>query len=419
MAEQDRPRWSAFWSLVLIQFTNSLNEKGVQFLLIALGIWMGMTLQYPLSMLIVLPFILFSPLAGWLADRYSKTRLLQNMVLLQVVALAGMTIGLFMHHLPTAVVFFSVFCVQAMFFSPAKKGLVKDMVGTRHIGFASGILEITSMLALLVGQIGALWLVYYLLRSWGESAGWEAAAWPCAVCMIGAVVVYLLSLALPRYAPMGTQPYRHSLIWEHFAQIKLLWNDRTLRYSEIGIGYFWFIGGMMMLIALQMAQDAQAAESGGHFLQILGQQKDSALLIAWISGGSIVGGVLASVLCSQRINTNLTVIGGIGMAVACLGLVFLPYGQALFYAALALAGLSAAGYLVPLNALLQDHADNDKRGDVIAAGNLVDCGLGILAVMVQGAMRNAGLSPRVQCLSLAITSALVTLYLVNQLRKRS
>ena len=41
----------------------------------------------------------------------------------------------------------------------------------------------------------------------------------------------------------------------------------------------------------------------------------------------------------------------------------------------------AAGYLVPLNALLQDRADNDKRGDVIAAGNLVDCFLGIMAVL--------------------------------------
>lgn len=417
MSEQKHPAWGAFWSLIAIQFTNALNEKGVQFLLIALGIWMGQALQYPLSMLIVVPFVLLSPLAGWLSDRFCKTRLLQNLVLLQVVALAGMTAGLFLHHLTVAVLFFTLFCVQAMFFSPAKKGLVKDMVGTRHIGFASGISEISAMLALLIGQIGALWIVYYLLGRWGENAGWEAAAWPCAVCTVWAGAVYVLSLGLPRYAPMSTRPYAHRILWEHFAQLKLLWRDRILRYSEVGIGYFWFIGGMMMLIALQMAHDAQAGESGGHFMQVLGQQKDSALLIAWISGGSIVGGVLASVLCARRIITGLSLLGGVGMTLACLGLAFLPYGHVLFYAALAMAGLTAAGYLVPLNALLQDHADDDKRGDVIAAGNLVDCGLGILSVVVQGGLRAAGVGTQAQCLALALGSAAVTLYLARQIRR--
>ncbi len=415
--QQDRPKWGAFWSLVVIQSMNSLNEKGVQFLLIALGIWLGEALQYPLSVLIVLPFVIFSPLGGWIADRYCRTRLLQSMVLLQVAALAGMTFGLFMQSIGVAVGFFTVFCVQAMFFSPAKKGLVKDMVGSRHIGFASGILEITSMLALLLGQIGALGIVYYLLRRWGDDGGWQAAAWPCAAATFAAVAVLLLSLALPRFPVEGRRAFEWRICWEHFAQLRLLWNDRILRFSEVGIGYFWFIAGVMMLIALQMAQDAQGATAptGADFMQILGQQRDSAALIAWISGGSVLGGALASCLCARSIRTSLAPLGGLGMCLSCFALVFLPYGHPLFFLALACAGATAAGYLVPLNALLQDHADDDKRGDVIAAGNLVDCALGMLAVAVQLAMRAAGLSGRMQCAVLAVSSALITLYLLRQL----
>lgn len=41
---------------------------------------------------------------------------------------------------------------------------------------------------------------------------------------------------------------------------------------------------------------------------------------------------------------------------------------------------------MPLNAFFQDRADNDKRGDMIAAGNLVDCVLGLMAVGFQYAM---------------------------------
>lgn len=388
-------------------------------MLIALGIWMGQMLQYPLSILIVLPFVLFSPMAGWLSDRYCKTRLLQSMVFLQVVVLVGMSIGLFMHSLWVAVAFFTIFCIQAMFFSPAKKGLVKDIVGTEHIGFASGILEITSMLALLVGQIGALYVVYRLLCLWGDGAGWEAAAWPCLCCTAGAVLVLLLSFSIPRYAPQSRRPFSWSLLWKHFSQLRMLWNQRVLRNSEVGIGYFWFIAGTMMLIALQMAAEAHPVEQNGDFMAVLGQQKDSALLIAWISGGSIVGGVLASIICAKKIRTWVAAAGGIGMTLGCAMLALAPYGSLLFYATLTLTGAVAAGYLVPLNALLQDKADNDKRGDVIAAGNLVDCFLGMMSVVVQGGMRLLGLSPQMQCAVLALSSAWVAWFIIRNVHQAS
>ncbi len=409
--------WKSFWSLTVIQSMNSLNEKGVQFLLIALGIWMAKELQYPLSVLIVLPFVLFSPLGGWLSDRYCKTRLLQAMVLLQVIVLCGMTAGLFLHNIWVAVGFFTIFCVQAMFFSPAKKGLVKDIVGSENIGFASGILEISSMLALLVGQIGALSIVFLLLKNWGPEAGYEAAAWPCAVATCGAVLVFLLSFTIPRFAPESKRPFHWSILWQHFTQLRMLWKNPVLRNSEIGIGYFWFIAGTMMLIALQMAADAHPVASSEDFMEVLGQQKDSALLMAWISGGSILGGVLASVLCASKIRAWVANAGGVGMTIGCIMLALIPYGTPYFFVALALTGFMAAGYLVPLNALLQDKADNDKRGDVIAAGNLVDCFLGIMSVVVQYGMKKAGLSPQFQCGILAVTSALVAVFIFRNMKR--
>ena len=77
----------------------------------------------------------------------------------------------------------------------------------------------------------------------------------------------------------------------------------------------------------------------------------------------------------------------------------------------------AAGYLVPLNALLQDRADNDKRGDVIAAGNLVDCFLGIMSVVVQFAMKELGISPQAQCALLACSSAVVAVFIFRNVKR--
>ena len=146
-------------------------------------------------------------------------------------------------------------------------------------------------------------------------------------------------------------------------------------------------------------------------LQVLGQQKDSALLFAWLSGGSISGGLCASIICAKKIRTWVASVGGVGMTFGCVALALLPYGTPVFFAALTLTGFMAAGYLVPLNALLQDRADNDKRGDVIAAGNLVDCFLGMLAVGIQGGMNAAGISPQWQCAILALSSALVAIFI--------
>lgn len=408
--------WGSFWSLTVIQSMNALNEKGVQFLLIGLGIWLAMELQYSLSVLIVLPFVLFSPLGGWIADRWCKTRLLQAMVLLQVFVLIGMSVGLWTEQLWLAVLCFGIFCIQAMFFSPAKKGLVKDIVGSGNIGFASGVMEISTMLALLVGQIGALYLIYTLLKLWGPDSGWQAAALPCACCTIGAVMVFLMSLFMPRYPAQSTRPFSWSLLWCHFSQLRMLWENKVLRNSEIGIGYFWFIASVMMLIVLQMAAEAHPVQSQADFMQVLGQQKDSALLFAWLSGGSISGGLCASIICARKIRTWVATVGGIGMTLGCIALALLPYGTPQFFAALSFTGFTAAGYLVPLNALLQDRADNDKRGDVIAAGNLVDCGLGILAVLLQGALNAAGISPQWQCGMLAVLSAAVAAFIIRNVR---
>ena len=170
------------------------------------------------------------------------------------------------------------------------------------------------------------------------------------------------------------------------------------------------------ILPAQMAADAHPVDQDGGFMAVLGQQKDSALLMAWISGGSIMGGVVASIICAGKIRTWVATVGGIGMTLGCTLLAIVPYGCPLFYATLALTGGVAAGYLVPLNALLQDRADDDKRGDVIAAGNLVDCFLGIMSVVVQGCMRLLGLSPQMQCAALAVTSALVAWFIIRNVK---
>lgn len=407
-AENTSAVWLPFWKLVLIQAQNSFNEKGVQFLLIPLGVWLmaqgggAGDLKYPLSAIIVLPFVLFSPLAGWFSDRMPKARVIQMMAGVQVLVLGGMAWCLYAHNLAGALAWFCLFSIQATFFSPSKKGLVKDIVGTERIGMASGILEMASLLALLVGQIG-VFLWFHHLRGAGHD-GWDAAFWPCLIFYLGTLPVAVMSLTLPRYAPLAREPFSPHLFYSHFSQLKLIWENQTLRVCEAGIGYFWFLGGTVLLMTLQMAQ---AHTVGDEEFAWVG-----AILMAWLSGGSVVGGVLASIICNGSIKMFVATAGGIGMTLGCAALAATPYGTPLFYAFLFLTGLFASGFLVPLNARLQDSADNDKRGDIIAAGNLVDCLLGLLAVGFQWCMMQL-LPPHLQFVAMALLCALITAYIMH------
>lgn len=401
----DKVPWGSFWRLVLIQAQNSFNEKGAQFLLIPLGVWLygkQGDLEYPLGAIIVLPFILFSPFVGWLSDRFCKARIIQFMALLQICVLAGMYWSLRTHNLDGAILWFCVFAVQATIFSPSKKGIVKDIVGTSRMGFASGIVEMASILSLLIGQIGVfVWFRYLLepstntvwhhllgdgffqwfdawLKPSGLNDGWYAASFPCLVFLLLALPVAVSSFYLPRYAPEGCRPFSWSLFYEHFHQLGKLWKNRNLRVSEMGIGYFWFFGGTIMLMTIQMAKEI----SGGSddFSSV------GAVLMAWMSGGTVLGGILASLLCRHHIRMKVSVTGGALMALSCMALSTVSMTSSAFYILLMAAGISAALFLVPLNAFFQDRADNDKRGDMIAAGNLVDCALGLMAVGFQYAM---------------------------------
>lgn len=397
-----KPPWGAFWRLVLIQAQNSFNEKGAQFLLIPLGVWLYGTegdLEYQLGAIIVLPFVLFSPFVGWLADRFCKARIIQTMALLQICVLSGMYWSLRNHSLNGAVLWFCVFAIQATIFSPAKKGIVKDIVGTSRMGFASGIVEMASILSLLIGQLGVfVWFRYLLepstdtiwhqwlgqdffqwfdtwLKPSGINDGWYAASFPCLVFLLLAIPVAISGFFLPRYTPTGKRPFSWSLFYEHFHQLRHMWQNRNLRVSEMGIGYFWFFGGTVMLMAIQMAKELSA---GGDDFSSVG-----AILMAWMSGGTVLGGILASLICRRHIRMNVSITGGALMTVCCIALSAIPMSSPCFGVLLMMAGISAALFLVPLNAFFQDRADNDKRGDMIAAGNLVDCVLGLLAVGFQ------------------------------------
>lgn len=411
--EPTKKEWRGFWTLVAVQSQNAFNEKAVQFLLIPLGVWLwgadGSTLEYTLGAIFVLPYILFSPLVGWLADCFCKTRIIQVMSFLQIIVMSCMLFCFYQHDMYAAIIWFAVFATQATILSPAKKGIVKDLLGSRYIGYGSGIIEMSMVCVLLIAQIGVFFWFSYLLDLYNrqpdavQEAGWKAVELPTWIFLGLAGIVSAAAFLVPCYPARQTRKFTLSLFYEHFVQVKYLWKDRLLRLSELGISYFWCLAGSLFLIIIQIAKSLQAADASVDFSMKCG------ILMAWLTGGVVAGGAIASRLCKGKNELGLIPLGAIGITVCTLFLTLFDVNTYASNIFLALTGAFGAAYLVPLNAFLQDHCDPNNRGNIIAAGNLIDNLMGLVAVALMWIMHEHGASPQAQFFVLFLLSVFITI----------
>ena len=102
-------------------------------------------------MVFILPFLLFSGYAGQLADVYSKRTVLVVTKSLEIVA-AGLGLFAFMAgHLNLTYAVLFLIALQATFFSPAKYGILPEMLPDRDLSRANGVLEMSTFVAIVAG----------------------------------------------------------------------------------------------------------------------------------------------------------------------------------------------------------------------------------------------------------------------------
>ena len=99
----------------------------------------------------VLPFLLFAGYSGQLTDRFSKTRVLQITksfeIATMLLALAALSAG----RIEYLLVVLFLLATQANFFSPAKYGILPEMLPEAQLSRANGLLELTTFVAIVIG----------------------------------------------------------------------------------------------------------------------------------------------------------------------------------------------------------------------------------------------------------------------------
>jgi 1-acyl-sn-glycerol-3-phosphate acyltransferase len=357
--------------------------------------------------LFILPFLLFSAVAGQLADKYDKARLIRAIKLAEIAIIGVATAGFVLHSVAVLLGALFLMGAHSAFFGPVKYSIMPQVLRQDELVGGNGLLEMGTFLAILGGTIGA-----GVLASLTDNP-WLISGVLATVAVAGAAV----SFAVPSTraaAPglvLGWNPLKESL-----ASLALARASRPVFLSLLGISWFWFFGAMLL---------TQFASYGKDVLG--GDASVITLLLALFSVGVGAGSMLCEKLSGHRVEIGLVPFGSIGLTVFAIDLFFASpaspaagIGAAAFLAEpanwrivadLAAIGLFGGFYIVPLYALVQSRTAPAHQSRVIAANNILNALFMIGAAGVSALLLALGASVPQLILACGVFNALVALYI--------
>lgn len=318
-----------------------------------------------------LPLALVSIVAGVLADRVSKRTVIIMMKSVEVLLMTAATAALWINPaggiLPLVVL--GGMGVHSALFSPAKYGILAELLPHERLAAGNGQLEMWTFLAILTGTAAP----GILLSLTGDST-WLAPLLLAGLSLIGLAAAWTIPLVPPARAEGGLINTLHGA-WSALAA------DRMLRLAITGAVFFWTIASLFAQNILVYAK------------AVLGVSDwQSGLPLMMLSIGIGLGAKLVGRLSQSRVEYGLIPLGAAGVAaiLSSLGIFAPQLGSTL--ALMGILGVASALIFVPLNALIQWRAPADRRGSVIAFENTcVFTGI-LLGSLGAGALASGGVS---------------------------
>lgn len=228
-----------------VQFLGAFNDNVFkQALLImlayqpALTTMFSNTLQNVAQALFILPFVLFSAVAGELADKYDKARLITITVALELALMALGAVGLLTQNLPVLLGALFLGGVQSTLFGPVKYAILPQQLKESELIGGNALVESGTSIAVLLGMIYGGWLI--------AQSEWGTAAVAASVCAVSATALVLARLipAAPAAAP--ELRIHWNPLSETWRNLRHLTASRSIFLPVLGISWFWFYGSMLV-----------------------------------------------------------------------------------------------------------------------------------------------------------------------------
>lgn len=324
-------------SVLTAQFLSALGDNAILITAIAIVKAQGLPHLIPqLQEFFVVPFILLAPFVGQFADAFPKGRVMLGANLIKLSGALAMLSGL------NPLVAYGLIGIGAAMYSPAKYGILSQMFGPALLVRANGMMEGSTIIAILLGVVLGGWLT-------DHSIMWA---------FIGVLAAYslaaLANLFIPRLPAEHAGAHFHpwQLTRQFVTALLGLFKDPDSRFSLLGTSMFWGSGTTLRLLLFAWVPAAL----------LITDNQTPANLMGAVSVGIVLGAVGAGLWVSLA-KVNRALLGGLLLGPIIFALAFvheLATGIALMIAI----GTCGGFFIVPLNALLQE-----RGHETIGAGN--------------------------------------------------
>ena len=322
-----------------------------------------------IAALLVLPYVAFGPICGWLSDRYPKRTVLNWTLIAQIGVMLLLVGAIWLKSFDGAILCFFLLSAETAVLAPAKRGILLEYVGPQRLSRWVGYMEMFNITAILVGSFAGGAMFSHWFSTGGDP--WAAALNTAWVLTALAVIAWALFQVADPTKSHSTEPFRWSLWVRHYTDVLEVWQARPLWRATMGICFFYGVGGYATVLIQQVGYELT---NGGPDAALT-----SSKLLLMVGVGTMIGNLLAGLLSRRGVELGLAPLGGAMLAMALIALGFTPPGTMRFTLLMIATGFSTGFFLVPLYAFIQEKAGDHRRGRILAGVSLLDSLAGIVA----------------------------------------
>jgi MFS family permease len=347
--------------------------------------------------LFILPFFLFSALAGQLADDHDKARLIRIIKFAEIGIMILGGAGLMLANIPLMLAAVGLMGIHSTFFGPIKYAILPQHLGKDEVLGGTGLVEAGTYIAILLGTILA-----GVLAARPQSA---------AAAVLGfAVLGYLAGRQVPPAPPAAERlPITWHIVHASIELVSATMHIRRVFLAILAISFFWTIGAVLIIIFPPLVKNVLGAN-----------EQVASLFIAIFSIGIAIGSVLINRLLKSEVSARFAPASVIAMGVFVLMLHFvaLAWGKhdpgvttlgnfllhpmaGLMIVALLGVAITGGMFVVPLYAFLTTTVPKTETARTVAANNIVNSGAMVIGALLAFGLSMMGIGPIGQLLLVA------------------
>ena len=393
-----------FLPLFCTQMLNAFNDnlyKTAMVLFVVYAVYNSAEAETQFSALasgaFIIPFFLFSALAGQLADMRDKAAIIRTVKLCEIGIMSLGALGLFLawrgigvNALAIPLLVFVLFLAgcQSTFLGPIKYAILPQHLHKDEVLAGTGLVEAATYVAILLGTVLA-----------GPIAV-DHTEWAAVGIVVTALVGYLVARQVPDAPPLGkVEPLDWNLLRSSVRLIRGTMGDTQVYYAILAISFFWTIGAVLFIQFPPLAKNVlQASPSVASLFLVI--------FSVGVALGSVgINHLLKSLVSARYAPASVVVMGlfvvGFYLVVRnwrpvagedLLGIVEFVAQPLAPLLLLSLLGIAVAGgmFVVPLYAFLTTRVAPEQTARTIAANNIVNSGAMVLGSLLALALTALG-----------------------------